>query len=101
MAATVTQVNNYISSIRSGIGIFADEVALKEKLGHKNLFCRRQKVILAAAYLQIVLDYFAPYIEAGVDDDSYDTNNFFTTAEIRDVMQHINNVCGTFYMLDL
>jgi hypothetical protein len=49
----------------------------------------------------LLFDAIAPYIEAGVDDGSYDTNNFFTTAEIRDVMQHINNICDTFYMLDL
>lgn len=98
--ATVTQVSNYISSIRVGEVDFVNKVCLKEQLGQTN-FCNRQKVILASAYLDCVVDYFTPFITANVDDHSYDTNNFFTTDEIRDVMQHLNNIVGTFYMIEL
>lgn len=101
MASTVAQVNNYISYIRVGIADYVDSVVLKEKLGHTDLFCERQKVMLLSAYLDCIIDYFTPFLLAGVDDHSYDTNNFFTTDEIMDVMQHINSICKTNYTLNL
>lgn len=101
MASTVTQVSNYISSIRVGVVDFINKVCLKERLGNTDTFCCRQKVMLVTAYLDCVVDYFTPFVTAGVDDGSYATNNFFTTDEIRDVMQHINNIAGTFYMIEL
>ena len=101
MASTVAQVNSYISYIRIGIADYTNKVVLKEQLGQTNLFCNRQKVMLLSAYLDCVVDYFTPFITAGVDDGSYATNNFFTTDEIRDVMQHINSICSTFYMIEL
>jgi len=101
MAATLTEVNDYISAIRIAIADYTNKVMLKELLGHTNIFCDRQKVILLSVYLDCINDYFGPFILAGLDDHSYDTNNFFTTDEIMDVMQHINSICKTFYTLDL
>jgi len=101
MASTVTEVNNYISSIRVAVADSVDDACRKEMLGHTDTFCSRQKVILASAYMDCIVDYFTPFVEAGVNDGSYANNNFFTTDEIRDVMQHLNNVCGTFYMIEL
>jgi hypothetical protein len=101
MASTVTQVSNYISSVRVGVADFVDGACLKERLGHTDTFCSRQQVILASAYLDCVVDYFTPFIDAGNNDGSYATNNFFTTDEIRDMMQHLNNICDTFYMIEL
>ena len=101
MASTVAQVNNYISYIRVGIADYVESVTKKERLGHPEMFCYRQKVMLLSAYLDCVVDFFTPFIVAGVDDHSYDTNNFFTTDEIKDIMQHINNICETYYSLDL
>jgi len=100
MASTLTQVNNYISYIRSGIADYVDTVTLKERLGHTDLFCERQKVILLSAYLDCIVDYFDTFVSSyGVT--AYDEYNFFDTDEIRDVMQHVNSICSTFYMLDL
>lgn len=101
MTSTLIQVSNYISYIRIGIADYIDKVSIKERLGHTDLFCERQRVILLSAYLDCVIDYFNPFIIANVDDHSYDTNNFFTTDEIRDVMQQLNDICGTFYMVEL
>jgi hypothetical protein len=101
MASTVIQVSNYISYIRDGIAEYVQKVNVKEQLGHTELFCERQKVMLLSAFLDCIVDFFDPFIVAGVDDNSYDTNNFFDVDEIRDIIQHINNICGTNYMLDL
>ena len=100
MASTLTQVNNYISSIRSGVADFADDVCRDEMLGHTDTFCNRQKLVLASAYMDCIVDYFQPFIDVS-GATPYTTSNFFTTDEIRDVMQHLNNVCGTFYMIEL
>jgi hypothetical protein len=100
MAATLTQVSNYISYIRVGIAEFTNKVTIKERLGHKDLFCNRQKVVLLSAYLDCIVDYFDPFVSSS-GSVAYDTNNFFTTDEIRDVMQHVNNLAGTFYMIEL
>ena len=101
MASTVSEVTNYISSMRVEVANFVDDACIKERLGHTDTFCSRQKVILASAYLDCIVDYFTPFLDAGVDDGSYDTNNFFTTDEIRDCMQHLNNICDTFHMIEL
>lgn len=99
--ATLTEVSNYINYIRIGIAEYTDKVVLQERLGKTDMFCNRQKVILLSAYLDCIVDYFDPFITAYVEDGSYSTNNFFTTDEIRDVMQHVNSICDTFYMIEL
>ena len=99
--ATIAQVNDYISSMRIAVADYTNSVMIKETLGHTDLFCNRQKVMLLSAFLDCVNDYFGPFLTAGVEDHSYDTDNFFTTDEIMDVMQHVNSICKTFYTLDL
>jgi hypothetical protein len=99
--ATLTEVQNYISSVRAGVSDFVDNECRKERLGHVDMFRERQNVILATAYLEIVTNYFTPFLVVGVDDGSYEDDNFFTKCEIKDVMQHINNICDTFYTLNL
>jgi hypothetical protein len=101
MAATITQVRNYVSSMQVGVSNFVDKVCKKEMLGHTDTFCNRQKVVLASAYMDCITDYFGPYLLKGVTDYSYEDENFFTTDEIHDMIQHINNICGTFYTLEL
>ena len=98
--ATLTQVNDYIAYIRDGIANYVDKVSLKERLGHTDLFCERQKVMLLSAYLDCIVDYFDPFISSS-GEVAYDEYNFFTIEEIRDVMQHVNNLARTFYMLKL
>ena len=94
MAATETQINNYILSIRTAIAEYGGALAIKQQIGKTDTFCDRIKLMLLSAYLDCISDYFT-------DGDAYATNNFFTIAEARDVMQHINNICGSFYILDL
>lgn len=99
MASTTTQVTNYISSIRVGMADYINKVCLKEKLGHNDLFCQRQKVMLLSGLLDCVVDYFQPFLDGA---STYEDENFFeTTDEIRSVMNNINSICGTFYTLDL
>jgi hypothetical protein len=101
MAATITQVNNYISSARVALADFVDDVCRRERLGRTDMFCYRQKVILATAFMTIIVDYFEPFLLANVDDGSYEGYNFFEIDEINDCIQHLNNLCGTFYTIEL
>jgi hypothetical protein len=99
MPSTTTQVTNYINSTRVGIADYINKVCLKEKLGHNDLFCQRQKVMLLSGLLDCVVDYFQPFLDG---EPTYSDNNFFeTTDEIRSVIEHINSICNTFYTLDL
>lgn len=101
MAATPTQVRNFIASARVAVSDFVDKECRKERLGHKDMFCERQKVILVTAYLEIITKYFEPFLLKGVEDGSYADNNFFEIPEIEDCMQHLNNICDTFYSIVL
>jgi hypothetical protein len=92
MAATEFQIDTYITDIRSAITDYGDGVARKQRMGKSDIHCDRIKLILLSAYLDCISDYF-------LEGSTYESNNFFTTSEIRDVMQHINNICKTNYIL--
>lgn len=102
MAATQLEIDTYITNVRSAVADYGDKVATKQMLGHTDTFCDRIKLMLISGYLDCLYDYFLQY-GTRIDDGESDPSdcNFFTTAEIRDVMQHINNICGTFYIIDL
>lgn len=93
MAATQQEIDNYLQSARYAVSDYSALVSRKEMLGHTDTFCDRLKLILVTDYLEILEDYFAPGI-------TYATNNFFTTEEIEDVMQHVNAICKTDYILE-
>jgi hypothetical protein len=97
MAATQTQIDTYITDVRTAVAEYGDLVSRKQRLGKSNIFNDKIKLMLVSAYLDCIYDYFLQY----PDDVDPDTTNFFTTEEIRDVMQHINNICGTFYIIEL
>lgn len=92
MASTQLQIDEYITNIRSAISDFADTVARKQRMGKSDIYCERIKLMLLSAYLDCICDYF-------LEGDTYEDDNFFTTSEVRDVMQHINNICKTNYIL--
>lgn len=97
MAATQDQIDTYITNIRSAAADYGRTLAIKQKLGHTDTYCDRLKLMLLSGYLDCLYDYFLQY----PDDVDPDTTNFFTTEEIRDVMQHVNNLTGSFYIIDL
>jgi hypothetical protein len=97
MAATQAEIDTYITDIRSAVADYGKLVAIKQRLGHTDTYCYRVKLMLLSGYLDCIYDYFLQY----PDDIDPDTTNFFTTSEIRDVMQHINNICGTFYIIEV
>jgi hypothetical protein len=95
MAATTIEIDDYITNIRSAITDYGEALAIKQMIGRTDLYCDRMKLMLLSAYLDCIVDYF----EQDTVLVRYDVNNFFTTTEIRDIMQHINNICKTNYIL--
>ena len=97
MAATQLQIDTYITDVRSAVADYGEKVSIKQRMGEEDIYCYRLKLMLLSGYLDCVYDYFLQY--PGESDP--DSTNLFTKAEIRDVMQHINNICGTFYIIEL
>jgi hypothetical protein len=92
MAATQEDINNYITGIRDGFSILAGKAAKKEILGHTDMFCSRQKITIVGDYLEIIEKFFG--------QADYETNNFFTVDEIKDIMLRVNIICDTNYTIN-
>ena len=98
MAATQTQIDSYIASIRYVHSEFSNKLAVKERMGHTDVYCDRIKLTLLGYYVRLLEDYFDQHDDAG---DSYEDYNFFTVAEATDIMQAINTICDSNYFLDI
>jgi len=92
MATAISgEIDTYITNIRTAITEYGKALSLKQQLGNTNILCDKMKLMLLSGYLDCISDYFI--------EDDYENNNFFTNAEIRDIMQYINNICRTNYIL--
>jgi hypothetical protein len=91
MAATTDDINAYLYNIRGAFADYGSNLANAQRLGRTDLKCYEMKFRLLKYFVRILVDYF--------DSDDYENVNFFTTDEAHDVMQHINNICGTNYIV--
>ena len=91
--ATNAEIADYIYSVRCAFVEYGEQLSRYQKIGSENIECYKVKFNLLNYYVRVIVDYF--------DSSDYVAINFFTTEEARDVMQHINNLSGTFYMLSL
>ena len=87
MAATTDDINAYLYNIRGAFVDYGSNLANAQRLGRTDLKCYEMKFRLLKYFVRILVDYF--------DSDDYENVNFFTTDEAHDVMQHVNNICGT------
>ena len=92
MAATPTDINAYLYNIRSAFVDYGNNLANAQRLGRTDLLCYDMKFRVLKYLVRILVDYF--------DSSDYENINFFTPEEASDVAQHINNICGTNYMVD-
>jgi len=93
MAATTTEINEYLFNIRSAQADYGSNLANAQRIGRVDLDCYKMKFRILKYLIRILIDYF--------DSSDYENINFFTEAEARDVMQHVNNICKTNYMITL
>jgi len=58
MAATQTEIDTYITDIRSAVADYGKALAIQQEIGNHNTFCGRIKLMLLSGYLDCVYDYF-------------------------------------------
>lgn len=93
MAATAEQILAYLTDIKYAQSEYMDKIILKEKLGHRDIFIHRLRATILSYYVQIMVDYFS--------QSTYDSNNFFTTTEVEDIINRINRICDSNYEIEL
>lgn len=93
MAATPTEIANYLASIYYAQSEYVDKLTVKERLGYKEINYPR---ILAC-----ILDCYIYTMEEYLSQADYANNNFFTTDEAEEIMYRINLICDTNFYLDL
>ena len=93
MAATPQQIADYLANIKYAQSVHMDNLNKKERLGHTDLFEHRLRNTILGYYVTIMVDYFY--------QDDYANNNFFTTDEVQDVIDRINKLCDSNYVIEL
>jgi len=94
MSATAGEITTYISNVRYALADYGYVVSNYQKIGSEDIECYKLRFNLLGQYVKLIIDY----LSLGA---LYATDNFFTEAEARDVIQKINSICKTYYMLDL
>ena len=97
MAATTQQILDYLTDIKYAQSEYMDNICKRERLGHTSLFKYRLRATILNYYVTIMVDYF--YQDEG--NGEYADNNFFTTDEVKDIMNRINSLCDTNFDLEL
>jgi len=97
--ATAAAIATYLSDIREAQSIYMDDLVLREKLGHSDVFQHRVKATVLDCYVTVMGDYFSqPVYSGGLFLDDY---NFFDVEEVEETMLRINRICDTNYYIDL
>ena len=91
MAASALDIANYLTYIMYAQSVYMDDINKREKLGHTELFKYRLRNTILNDYVKIMIDYFS--------QSTYNSNNFFTTDEVQDIIDRINVLCDTNYVL--
>lgn len=97
MAATTQQINDFLTYILYGQSVYMDKVNLKERLGHSDIFMWRLRTNILNNYVRMMVDYFSQDEGTG----EYATNNFMTTTEAQGVIDRINKMCDSNYVIAL
>jgi len=99
MSVTAAQIATYLSDLEEARAEYMDDLVLRERLGHKDLYPRRVIASVLNCYISIANKYFSqPVYVGGVFQTTY---NFFDEVEMEEIMLRINKICDTNYYLDL
>lgn len=95
IAAKESEINAFKYTMLTMYANFVDKIVdeLKESNDLRHIAFNKQRLELATAYIEIMIDFFT----ATTEEDG----NFFTNEEFYDVVKHLNNIFGTFYWIDL
>ena len=93
MAVTQNEIDTYVANARGAFADYGNTLAKYQRIGSENIECYKIRFNLLNYYVELIVDY--------LESSDYENINFFTTSEARDIIQKINNICNTYYMLDL
>jgi len=91
--ATAGEITTYLNNILYGQSVYMDDIMKRERLGYSDMFLYRLRAYILDCYVQIMVSYFS--------QTDYDSENFFTTDEVREIINRINIICDSNYDLDL
>lgn len=97
MAATTIQITQYLTDIKYAQSTFMDGLNLRERLGHTDLFEYKVRNTILGYYVGMMVDYFSQDKGGG----EYASNNFMTTDEAQVVIDRINKLCDSNYIIEL
>lgn len=93
MAASRQEILQYLTDIKYAQSAYMDDIILKERLGGNNIFADKVKTTILNNYVNIMVDYF--------EQADYTTSNFFTIVEIQNIIDRINIICDSNYIIKL
>lgn len=90
-----SEINSFKAYMLEDFAKFSNVIAneIKQSVDTKHIEYDKQKLQLAEAYIQIMLDFFAETREG-------DTN-IMTTEEFYDIVRHLNKLLNNLYWIDL
>jgi hypothetical protein len=94
MAATQTQVDDYVGYIREELSRYGSKLATMQQQGNQPSFPKEIKFMLLQAFVEIAEVYLDQW-------DSTTDDNFFTISEFEGIMEHINAICNSHHWLEL
>jgi len=92
--ATPTEINNFKATLEVQQAIIGNTItnilSINGRAGNEEILT---KFKLINIYSNILLDYFSK--------TTYNVDNFFTTDEIWEIIEHFNELCNTDYSITL
>ena len=99
MSVTAVQIATYLSDIETARADYMDDLTLKEKLGHTDVYLYRVIATVLDCYITAVNKYFGQPVYSG--GYFVTSSNFYDEEEIEDVILRINKITDSNYYLDV
>jgi len=92
--ATLTEINDFKATVMFKqveiANIITNVLAIGGRVDNEVYLIKLQAI---NEYCNIIIDYFS--------EDDYENNNFFTTDEILEIIDHFNDLCNSDYSINL
>ena len=88
-------VNSFKYEMLNQFSLLSTDVCkeLRESINVRHIEYQKQRLELASAYIDIMIDYFRETNE--LDD------NFFTVDEFNDIIKHLNKIFDSFWWIEI
>ena len=89
---TSGEITTFLSNMRDSYMDYGFELSKYQRIGVENLSCAKYRFRLVTHLIKAIVDYF--------EESDYENDNSLTTDEVRNLIQHTNNILGVDYMLN-